>query len=102
MFQILSRTRLIGFGMSGLLGTLIVVLVFGIMAAVSSLGGGHTHILDLDRHQLTSHQHQDSVILLSSHSRLYEESYECDSDLNHREHDLVFDYDNFQHEDHHQ
>ena len=48
--------------MSGLMGTLIVVLVFGIMAAVSSVEGEHTHMSpDLDRHR-AGHQHQDSVI----------------------------------------
>ena len=74
--------------------------------------GGHTHKSDLDRHQcqLPGQPHQDSVILLlwenfeylHLHRRLNEESYDCDSDLHHREHDLVFDYDNFQHGDHHE
>ena len=98
--------------MSGLLGTLIVDSGPGLWHhGCGSLGGGHTHLSDdLDRHKLPGHPHppgqcHPAVIRENFeyfHSRINEESYECDSDLNHREHDRVFDYDNFQHEDHHQ
>ena len=83
MFQVLSRTRLTRFGMSGLMGTLIVILAFGVMAAVSSAGGGHsghTHT----GHQTGNHHHQGGVTKLRGeslenlHSRLNYERYESD------------------------
>ena len=49
--------------MSGLMGTLIVILAFGVMAAISSAGGGHsghTHT----GHQAGHHQHQGGLITL--------------------------------------
>ena len=104
MFQVLSRDRLTRYGMSGLLGTVIVILAFAGMAAVSSIGGGHSHGLPGHAHQVQdSHHHQGDVKQLFGenlnlfHSRVNEES---DSDLNHGEHDMVFDYENFHHGDH--
>ena len=94
MFQVLSRDRLTRYGMSGLLGIVIVILAFAGMAAVSSIGGGHSHGL-----QGHAHQVQDVKQLLNLfHSRVNEE--ESDSDLRHGEHDMVFDYENFHHGDH--
>lgn len=103
-FEVLSRDRLTKYGMSGLLGTVIVILAFAGMAAVSSIGGGHSHGLPGHAHQVQdSHHHQGDVKQLFGenlnlfHSRVNEES---DSDLNHGEHDVVFDYENFHHGDH--
>ena len=96
MFQVLSRDRLTKYGMSGLLGTVIVILAFAGMAAVSSFGGGHSHGHPGHAHQAQdSHHHHGDVKHLFN--RVNEES---DSDLHHGEHDVVFDYENFHHGDH--
>ena len=95
LFQVLSRDRLNRYGMSGLLGTVIVILAFAGMAAVSSFGGEHSH-----GHPGHAHQSQDSHHHHGDVKHLFKVNEESDSDFHHNEHDVVFDYENFHHGDH--
>ena len=119
--------------MSGLSGTLIVVLAFSGMAAVASIGGGHSHgdphhVLDENHGGKHSHgnqgdpNHGQEENLGGQHRRggvmqpardvakqlfgenfnkfhRVEDLHKSDSDIHHGNHDVVFDYENLNHED---
>jgi len=104
-FEVLSRDKLAKYGMSGMVGALVIMLGFTVMAALNGMGGhshggggGHAdHASHGHAHDGTQHGHQVTKELLSGNSKLSNHVHRHDRHFDDAD-DGISPYDHFHEE----